>query len=81
MMTDIDTSTIAPLTHEEAMRLQCAELDRTLEMLRDLDDAALECTNRLSRLGRPRDVPPRPRRVRGRRIFELDGLPRRAITR
>ena len=46
-MTTTDVSTIAPLTHDEAMRLQGAELDRTLTMLRGLDpaqwDAQTEC--------------------------------------
>lgn len=35
--TTIDVTTIAPLTHEEAMRLQAAELDRALSVLRALD--------------------------------------------
>jgi len=35
--TPVDVTTIAPLTHEEAMRLQTAELDRTLTALRGLD--------------------------------------------
>ncbi len=38
-MTTIDVSTVAPLTHDEAMHLQGAELDRTLAMLRGLDPA------------------------------------------
>jgi uncharacterized protein (TIGR03083 family) len=38
--TTIDAATVASLTHEEAMRLQAHELDRTLTLLRDLDDAA-----------------------------------------
>jgi uncharacterized protein (TIGR03083 family) len=38
--TTIDVATIASLTHEEAMRLQASELDRTLAVLRSLDDAA-----------------------------------------
>ena len=38
--TTIDVTTVAPLTHEEAMRLQAEELDRTLALLRSLDDAA-----------------------------------------
>ena len=38
--TTIDVTTVAPLTHEEAMRLQADELDRTLALLRTLDDAA-----------------------------------------
>jgi uncharacterized protein (TIGR03083 family) len=37
--TTIDVATIAPLTHEEAMDLQANELDRTLALLRSLDDA------------------------------------------
>jgi uncharacterized protein (TIGR03083 family) len=39
-MTTIDVTTIEPLTHPEAMRLQAGELDRTLALLRSLDDAA-----------------------------------------
>ena len=38
--TTTDVATVAPLTHEEAMRLQAHELDRTLALLRTLDDAA-----------------------------------------
>jgi uncharacterized protein (TIGR03083 family) len=38
--TTTDVATVAPLTHEEAMRLQARELDRTLSLLRSLDDAA-----------------------------------------
>ena len=38
--TTIDVATVASLTHEEAMRLQAHELDRTLALLRSLDDAA-----------------------------------------
>jgi uncharacterized protein (TIGR03083 family) len=38
--TRIDVATVAPLTHEEAMRLQAHELDRTLALLRSLDDGA-----------------------------------------
>jgi uncharacterized protein (TIGR03083 family) len=38
--TTIDVATVAPLTHEEAMRLQAHELDRTLALLRSLDAAA-----------------------------------------
>ena len=38
-MTTIDVATIVPLTHEEAMRRQAHELDRTLALLRSLDDA------------------------------------------
>jgi uncharacterized protein (TIGR03083 family) len=36
-VTDVTTS--GPLSHSEAMRLQAAELDRTLELLGSLDDA------------------------------------------
>ncbi len=36
-MTTVDVTTIAPLTHHEAMRLQAAELERTLGFLRSLD--------------------------------------------
>lgn len=39
-VTTIDVTTIEPLTHDEAIRLQTYELERTLEMLRSLDDAA-----------------------------------------
>jgi uncharacterized protein (TIGR03083 family) len=39
-MTTIDVTTIEPLTHPEAMRLQADELDRTLALLRSLDAAA-----------------------------------------
>ncbi len=39
IMTTTDVSTLAPLAHDEAMRLQEAELDRTLTMLRGLDPA------------------------------------------
>jgi len=38
--TATDITRQAPLPHIEAMRLQAAELDRTLEVLRALDDAA-----------------------------------------
>jgi uncharacterized protein (TIGR03083 family) len=38
-MTTIDVTTIAPLTHSEAMRLLATELDRTLAVLRELDTA------------------------------------------
>jgi len=38
--TTTDVATIEPLTHEEAMRLQAHELDRTLALLRTLDDTA-----------------------------------------
>jgi uncharacterized protein (TIGR03083 family) len=38
--TTTDITTIEPLAHDEAMRLQAAELDRTLALLRTLDDAA-----------------------------------------
>ena len=40
--TTIDVATVAPLTHEEAMRLQAHELDRTVALLRSLDSAAWE---------------------------------------
>jgi uncharacterized protein (TIGR03083 family) len=39
-MTMIDVTTIAPLRHREAMRLQAHELERTVQLLRSLDDAA-----------------------------------------
>jgi uncharacterized protein (TIGR03083 family) len=39
-MTATDVATIAPLTHQEAMRLQAAELHCTLVSLRSLDDPA-----------------------------------------
>jgi uncharacterized protein (TIGR03083 family) len=39
-VTTIDVATIAPLTHQEAMHLQANELERTLSLLRSLDDAA-----------------------------------------
>jgi uncharacterized protein (TIGR03083 family) len=35
-----DVTAQDPLTHHEAMRLQAAELERTLDLLRSLDDAA-----------------------------------------
>jgi uncharacterized protein (TIGR03083 family) len=38
--TAIDVTTIGPLAHDEAMRYQAQELDRTLALLRSLDDAA-----------------------------------------
>ncbi|HEX9030635.1 MAG TPA: maleylpyruvate isomerase family mycothiol-dependent enzyme [Streptosporangiaceae bacterium] len=38
--TTTDVSTIEPLAHDEAMRLQAHELDRTLALLRTLDDTA-----------------------------------------
>ena len=38
--TTIDVTTIRPLAHTEAMRLQAAELDRTLALLRSLDAAS-----------------------------------------
>lgn len=34
-----DATNAGPLTHEEAMRLQAGELERTLDMLRSLDDS------------------------------------------
>ena len=37
-MITTDTATIAPLTHAEAMDLQAGELDRTLRLLRSLDE-------------------------------------------
>lgn len=39
IMTTTDVSTIAPLTHDEAMRLQGAELDCTLTLLGGLESA------------------------------------------
>jgi uncharacterized protein (TIGR03083 family) len=36
--TAVDVSTVKALTHPEAMRLQAQELDRTLALLRSLDD-------------------------------------------
>jgi len=46
-MTTTDVTTIAPLTHPEAMRLQAHELERTLALLKSLDDpswaAATDC--------------------------------------
>jgi uncharacterized protein (TIGR03083 family) len=39
-MTTIDVSTITPLTHQEAMRLQARELECTLASLRSLGDLA-----------------------------------------
>lgn len=39
-MTTIEISTIEPLTHHEAMRLQAGELALTVAALRSLDDAA-----------------------------------------
>src|ERR1035437_10940424 len=38
-MTTIEISTIEPLTHHVAMRLQAEELELTLASLRSLDDA------------------------------------------
>ena len=38
--TTTDVTAIEPLTHQEAMRCQAAELDRTLALLRTLDDEA-----------------------------------------
>ena len=38
--TTTDVTTIPRLAHHEAMRLQAAELDRTLALLRSLDDAS-----------------------------------------
>ena len=38
--TAIDVTTIGPLTHDEAMRRQAQELERTLTLLRSLDDVA-----------------------------------------
>ncbi len=37
-MTTIEITTIEPLTHQEAMRLQVDELEHTLAMLRSLDN-------------------------------------------
>jgi hypothetical protein len=46
-MTTFDVTTIEPLTHHEAMRRQGCELERTLGLLRSLDDddwtAATDC--------------------------------------
>jgi uncharacterized protein (TIGR03083 family) len=39
-MTTVDVATIEPLTHHEAMRRQALELERTLGLLRSLDDPA-----------------------------------------
>ena len=39
-LTTVDVTTIAPYTHNEAMRLQAHELERTLAALCSLDDAA-----------------------------------------
>jgi uncharacterized protein (TIGR03083 family) len=39
-MTTIDVTTITPLAHQEAMRLQAHELERTLTLLRSLDQAS-----------------------------------------
>jgi len=39
-MTTINVTTIEPLAHHEAMRRQAYELERTLELLRSLDDAS-----------------------------------------
>jgi len=38
--TTTDVTTIEPLAHDEAMRLQAHELERTLALLRSLDEAA-----------------------------------------
>ncbi len=40
IMTPVDATAIEPLTHDEAMRLQAQELERTLTLLRSLDEAA-----------------------------------------
>ncbi len=37
--TGIDVTTMAPLTHDEAMALQAVELERTLGLLRSLDES------------------------------------------
>ena len=39
-MTMTDVTTITPLAHQEAMRLQAGELERTLTLLRSLDPAS-----------------------------------------
>jgi len=39
-ITAIDVTTIEPLAHDEAIRRQAHELDRTLALLRSLDGAA-----------------------------------------
>jgi uncharacterized protein (TIGR03083 family) len=39
-ITTTDVTTIEPLTHHEAMRLQARELDRALALLQTLDDSA-----------------------------------------
>jgi uncharacterized protein (TIGR03083 family) len=39
-ITAIDVATIGVVTHQEAMRLQASELERTLELLRSLDERA-----------------------------------------
>lgn len=39
-MTTIDITTVPPLSHSEAMRLQAQELGRTLLLLRQLDEAS-----------------------------------------
>jgi uncharacterized protein (TIGR03083 family) len=38
-MTTTDTAKLAPLTHDEAMELQAHEFERTVELLRSLDEA------------------------------------------
>jgi len=38
-LTAIDVAAVPPLSHGEAMRLQAAELQRTIALLRSLDDA------------------------------------------
>jgi uncharacterized protein (TIGR03083 family) len=40
IITPTDITTVEPLTHHEAMRLQARELERMLALLRTLDDAA-----------------------------------------
>jgi hypothetical protein len=39
-MTTADVTTITPLAHQEAMRLQAHELERALTLLRSLDQAS-----------------------------------------
>ena len=67
-MTTIDVATIEPLTHDEAMRRQAHELERTLALLRSLDEAAWTLPDRLPCVGRPCHVPARTWRVRVGRV-------------
>ena len=67
-MTTIEVSTIEPIAHPEAMRLQAEELDRTPGLLRSLDAASWTAQTDCPAWDVRRDVPARAGRLRGRRV-------------